>query len=268
MQTVNYARRTPCLIQPSIYQLTTTLCLVSIFVSVQSFVNFGTSTISGSIRRQQNHFDRKLPCSYSFSPCNTLDNEPLLTPKQRNSFRREDWINRSVQYYTQVRRMDIDTKKTIEEDSKLIRISSEHYFALLKIRNGKPNHAEQIYGRMINEIMKKRHNSGDCDHAALAVSTLLLALLKQRQGDLKGTRDVFIKFFRIVGEDCVYNCSCSAKVLQAFALFEMKNGNSMKSFTLAERAVQMDPSLKGILQWKQFQEVAKRRLKLRKSPLH
>lgn len=264
MQTTNNAKSQHTMIS-LICHLGVLLWTISIILPIQSFSLLHTSTVSSRLGRQQANFDRKQASTFSYpsSSLVSLESETLLNPKQRNSSRREEWVNQSVTYYTKVRRMKIDTKKTIQEDAELIRVSSEHYFALLKIRNGKLNHAENIYRRMINEITKQRHDSGECDHAALAVSTLLLSLLKQRQGDLEGTRKTFITFFRIVGEDHIDQCSCSAKVLQAFALFEMKNGNCMKSYTLAVRAVQMDPSLKHLLQWKQFRDVARRRQELR-----
>jgi hypothetical protein len=77
-------------------------------------------------------------------------------------------------------------------------------------------------------------------------------------GDIKGTRSVFLRFFRIVGEDEVRECRCSAKVLQAFALFEMKQGHGLKSYFLALKAVALDESLAPVLRWKQFRDVGER----------
>jgi hypothetical protein len=71
-----------------------------------------------------------------------------------------------------------------------------HYFALRKIKDGKPQHAEQIYRRIIDELLHEEEDG--CDHAKLAVTTLLLALLLQRTGDSKNTRSVSLHFFRIV----------------------------------------------------------------------
>ena len=53
-----------------------------------------------------------------------------------------------------------------------------------------------------------------------------------------------------------HKCTCSAKVLQAFALFEMKNGHSAKSLEIIQRAVKMDESLRPVLAWKQFRDAA------------
>lgn len=50
-------------------------------------------------------------------------------------------------------------------------------------------------------------------------------------------------------------CSCSAKVLQAYALFEMKRGFSRKSLELLKQAVAMDENLKPVLGWKQFRDI-------------
>ena len=49
--------------------------------------------------------------------------------------------------------------------------------------------------------------------------------------------------------------ACSAKVLQAYVLFEMKRGHGRKSLEIVERAVELDEELRPVLAWKQFQEV-------------
>ena len=80
----------------------------------------------------------------------------------------------------------------------------------------------------------------------------------QRVGDTKGTRAVFLNFFRRVAmdeDDDEIECSCSAKVLQAYALFEMKNGHERKSLEIIKKAVQMDNELSPVLGWKQFRDV-------------
>jgi len=150
------------------------------------------------------------------------------------------------------------------------RSAQKHYFALRKIKDGQYLHAEIIYKNIIQEIMKEEENEdGQCDHAKLAVTTLLLALHCQRMGDLKKTRSVFLNFFREVimseqrnnvnndddGEEKHHKCACSAKVLGAFALFEMKQGNTIKSLEILQKAVEFDPALGPILQWKQFRDV-------------
>jgi hypothetical protein len=92
----------------------------------------------------------------------------------------------------------------------------------------------------------------------------------QRTGDVKATRAVFLNFFRRVALtkddhsnndeegsiESVHKCSCSAKVLQAYALFEMKNGLSAKSLEIIQLAVQMDEQLRPVLEWKQFRDAA------------
>eukprot|EP00518_Triparma_eleuthera_P004322 CAMPEP_0182463930 /NCGR_PEP_ID=MMETSP1319-20130603/8103_1 /TAXON_ID=172717 /ORGANISM="Bolidomonas pacifica, Strain RCC208" /LENGTH=267 /DNA_ID=CAMNT_0024663525 /DNA_START=27 /DNA_END=830 /DNA_ORIENTATION=+ len=47
---------------------------------------------------------------------------------------------------------------------------------------------------------------------------------------------------------------CTARVLQAFALFESKNSLMPKSRFLIRRAVEYDPSVASLLRWKIFQE--------------
>jgi len=172
---------------------------------------------------------------------------------------RQEWKDRSVSYYSKVMREErrqelgqIDEASFNAED--YLVMAKKHYFALRKIKDGKPNHAERIYRRIIDEML----HEDDCDHAQLAVTTLLLSLLLQREGhSATKTRSVFIHFFQRV-QDSDEPCACSAKVLQAFALFEMKQGNTLKSLHIVHKAVQLDPSLKPVLQWKQFRD-AKRK---------
>jgi tetratricopeptide (TPR) repeat protein len=202
--------------------------------------------------------------------------------------RRKDWIDQSVKYYSTVmrleRRRQIGQAKDWEETSEESRntyllLAKKHYFALRKIKDGKHQHAETIYRRIIDELVQEISDSAEnnntnsngvdadhaCDHAPLAVTTLLLALLMQRMGDAKKTRSVFLNFFRIAVLDAGPDeeCACSAKVLQAYALFEMKQGNALKSLELVHKAVQLDPSLQPVLQWKQFRDVLQRRSSLR-----
>jgi hypothetical protein len=84
--------------------------------------------------------------------------------------------------------------------------------------------------------------------------------------DVKATRSVFLNFFRTVvaasnttSMDPPHQCACSAKVLQAFALFEMKQGNELKSLEIILLAIRFDPSIQTILNWKQFRDVQARK---------
>ena len=152
-------------------------------------------------------------------------------------------------------------------------LAKKHYFALRKIKDGQYTQAETIYNRIIDEILNENDNER-CDHAKLAVTTLLLALHCQRMGEMKKTRSVFLSFFRVVTMDHQHHhhdndnehpqCACSAKVLGAFALFEMKQGNALKSLEIARKAVEFDPAMEPVLNWKQFREVSGRRAQSRR----
>ena len=175
---------------------------------------------------------------------------------------RQDWIDRSVKYYSKI--MSQEKRKNLgqikDPTSQVYRdefylLANRHYFALRKIKSGKFKHAELIYRKIIHDIMNEEGE--ECDHAKLAVTTLLLALHLQRMGDLKKTRAVFLQFFRIVVIENAGNdeeCACSAKVLGAYALFEMKQGLKLKSLEIAKKAIQFDPELEPVLQWKQFRD--------------
>lgn len=178
--------------------------------------------------------------------------------------RRKQWINRSLKYYTTVAREQKRRSRgqlprsfprsSPDELQNQIRQAERHYFARNLIKSGKLDQAEALYRRIIDEI---QNDEDGCDHARLAVSTLLLALLKQRMNDVKGARSVFLNFFRTVLKEYPEDkeCACSAKVLQAYALFEMKQGHGRKSLEIVERAVELDEELRPVLAWRQFQEV-------------
>jgi tetratricopeptide (TPR) repeat protein len=179
---------------------------------------------------------------------------------------RKDWVDRSVSYYSKVmreeRRRNLgQINRSDDNPEEFALLAKKHYFALRKIKDGEYHHAEVIYRRIIREIMNEEED-GHCDHATLAVTTLLLALHCQRMGDLKKTRSVFLNFFRVAivenGED-IEECACSAKVLGAYALFEMKQGNRIKSLEIAQKAVELDEALEPVLQWKQFRDAEERK---------
>lgn len=191
-------------------------------------------------------------------------------PTSREQEKR-DWVERSVAYYSKVMREDrrrqlgqAPSTLDAEQEARYAELAMKHYFALTKIRNGKFDHAEKIYRRTIDEIIREGEEDAGCNHAQLAVTTLLLALHTQRSGDIKKTRSVFVNFFRIsVVENEISECACSAKVLQAFALFEMKNGLPIKSLEIAKKAIELDGSLATLLQWKQFREAIERERKFK-----
>jgi hypothetical protein len=146
---------------------------------------------------------------------------------------------------------------TLVSHEKGLIMAQKIYFARNKIKSGSLNHAEFIYRKLIDELILEEDEDEDCDHAQLAISTLLLALLLQRKKNMTETRSVFERFFTIIHRNVDENdmeCSCSAKVLQAYALFEMKQGNVKKAYRLATMAVRMDGELHPLLQWKQFRD--------------
>ena len=147
---------------------------------------------------------------------------PGDTPSINFEQLREQHYSKAAVYYSKVmreeRRRSMGQISDTENDQEL---ANKHYFALQKIKEGRNDHAEIIYRRIIREIM----NEQECDHAKLAVTTLLLALHCQRMGRTRDARSVFLNFFRVViieHGDEISSCPCCAKVLGAYALFEMK----------------------------------------------
>jgi hypothetical protein len=198
--------------------------------------------------------------------------ETVLKPYALRDEARRSWVDKSLKYYSKVMREErrrnlgqIVEGNAEEYRQDFLHLAKKHYFALRKIKDGKPEHAEFLYRRIIDDLLNEEEG---CDHARLAVTTLLLALHVQRTGDKVKTRSVFLNFFRIVVAEAQldphHECACSAKVLQAFALFEMKQGNEMKALDIVLKAVRMDPSLRPVLNWKQFRNSLERRKHLRK----
>mmetsp|Transcript_13728 Transcript_13728/g.28988 ORF Transcript_13728/g.28988 Transcript_13728/m.28988 type:complete len:272 (+) Transcript_13728:307-1122(+) len=186
-----------------------------------------------------------LHCALAFSKDNHLHNS------------RTEWISRSINYYSGVMKKPSNQKDSFVVDAtpvdSFVKLAMKHYQARLLVKQGKLETAERLYRRIIDELRSDEEE--DCDHAALAVSTLLLALHTQRTSNVKAdTRRVFNDFFRVVDLDNNSSCACSARVLQAYALFEMKNGNQVFSLMLMKRAVDMDERLKPVLEWWQFRE--------------
>lgn len=202
-----------------------------------------------------------LALALTWSPSQAFQSPSDLSAINVEQLRR-DWEGRSVDYYSKVmreeRRRTMGMTPEQENDPEdFARLAKHHYFALRKIKDGQHHHAEMIYRRIIREITHDDED-GHCDHVKLAVTTLLLALHCQRMGDLKKARSVFLNFFRVVivdnGEH-IDECACSAKVLGAYALFEMKQGNRIKSLEIAQKAAELDEALGPVLQWKQFRDV-------------
>lgn len=192
---------------------------------------------------------------------------------------RQQWVEKSVSYYSKVMREErrrslgqsdiplvspLQLSVPVSTDQKdYLTLAKKHYFALRKVKDGKHQHAEHIYRSIIDELMVEDE---DCDHAKLAVTTLLLALHMQRSKEsVKQARSVFLNFFRVVtSADEHAPCACSAKVLQAFALFEMKQGNELKSYRIVLKAIELDPELRPVLKWKQFRNAHERYEKMRR----
>jgi len=177
----------------------------------------------------------------------------------RSELQRADWIERSIQYYSKVARYNNDFP---EYGDDFILLAKKHYFAIRKVKDGKLQHAEQLYRRIIDELLA---DDDECDHSKLAVTTLLYALLTKRMNDPKKTRAVFLNFFKlaVLEREEGTECHCSAKVMQAYALFEMQQGHSRKSYEIIQKALQFDRSLAPVLQWKQFRDAAAKTTGLR-----
>ena len=157
--------------------------------------------------------------------------------------------------------------------------------------DNRSHQAEKIYAAQLEKLKSAPLEAMDIP--AFAATTLLMALHHQRHNkDARKARAVFNYFFKVAndyyvadgrsahspqstslshasaghahthddGSECFcmgsVDCGekCTARVLQAFALFESKNSLMPKSKFLIRRAVEYDPSVASLLRWKIFQE--------------
>jgi hypothetical protein len=173
-----------------------------------------------------------------------------VAPVHSLSAAKNQWINNSLQYYNRITR----GAEHVKQSPTFLKSAMENYFALEKVRDNKPHHAESIYRRLMEELNPKNQVE-HCDFSNLAVPTLLLGLLLQREERFDDARTVFEGFSHVLDEaGGEHKCSCAARVFQAHALFEMKQGNSVRAYELILRAVRMDRNLRPVLRWKQFQD--------------
>lgn len=184
--------------------------------------------------------------------------------------RQRQWIYSSTTYFSTVMREQTRrsrgqlpnlSSRLLTHRKRTFDFAQRLYFARNQIKANKLEYAETIYRKMIGSMIEEHENGHSCDHSELAISTLLLALLLQRTNRVKETRSVFTRFFRFMHlkmRDSTekLECTCTAKVSQAYALFEMKQGNTKKAYYLAKVAVSLDSDLKPLLNWKQFRNAA------------
>ena len=170
----------------------------------------------------------------------------------RSSKHREVWIQNSLSYYNTISR---GSTEVVQSNPKFLRNAMENYFALEKVKNGQTHHAETIYRRLVDELTPHEQKEEGC-LSSLAIPSLLLGLLLQREERYDDARTVFEAFSRHLVEsgEIDRNCSCSARVLQAHALFEMKQSNPQKAVQLILQAARMDKKVRPVLRWHQFQE--------------
>jgi len=173
-----------------------------------------------------------------------------VAPVYSLSTAKNQWVSNSLKYYNRITR----GAEHVQESPTYLKSAMENYFALEKLRQNKPHHAETIYRRLIYDFSPSNKSGQEvCDFSNLAVPTLLLGLLLQREERYEDARTVFDGFSHVLDEAGPnHECCCAARVLQAHALFEMKQDNPVRAAELIIRAVRMDRNLRPVLQWKLF----------------
>lgn len=258
------------------------LCLLLTLMVTNQALGFTTqipSTLSSFSTNANSYENNKIRISLDFAAriseqddiSSSIDQSHHQTTKpntkrktQLLQERKRDWINRSLTYYSTVSReakrrengQFVPSEMELDQYKSNFITAKKLYFARYKVKKNQPRHAERIYRKLIDDLLREQEEEGSCDHAQIAISTLLLALLLQRQGEVKETRATFVKFFRLVTSNNkgMKECTCSAKVLQAFSLFEMKQKHVKKAYGLATIAVKLDPELEPVLNWKQYRD--------------
>jgi len=165
----------------------------------------------------------------------------------------QEWIEKSIEYYTTVMRKEEGTLSATSRD-KQSRIAKRLYHAIQQVRSGNLSRAENIYRKTIQDINKE----DNCSNAELATTTLLLALVLQRMGNTEEARMVFHRFFctamSTAENDPFHERVCTGKVLRVYVSFEMKFGSNRRSIELARRASQFDGGLSKVFDWKHFRD--------------
>ena len=206
------------------------------------------------------------PLSLSSPSSQQSSHSPANRPNRRtHNEARTIWIEGSLKYYATItrgsrhspRHQRDDTESMAVVDPQYLKLAMENYFAREKIKMGKAHHAETIYRRLMEEMVPHQHDQQEepCDFSSLAVPTLLLALLLQREERFDDARSVlegFTYIFDSLGEKKQHKCCCSARVFQAYALFEMKQDNPQRAVQLMFRAIRLDKNLRPVLRWRQF----------------
>jgi hypothetical protein len=177
---------------------------------------------------------------------------------------KDAWINKSLNYYNRITR----GAEHVQTSPLYLRSAMDNYFARDKIKMGKAHHAETIYRRLVDEMSHSLKEEDECGLTSLAVPTLLLGLLLQREKRYEDARTVFEGFLHLLlASESSHKCCCSARVLQAYALFEMKQENPARAVELILRAVRMDKTLRPVLRWQQFQRAIEESQRVRRHEL-
>ncbi|GMH48337.1 hypothetical protein TrVE_jg9369 [Triparma verrucosa] len=179
----------------------------------------------------------------------------------------------AIQYYSRILKVEPEVL-TPHQLRKLESSGRKVFLARKAISDERPHQAEKIYVDIIDQNLSRPKE--EINLPELAATTLLLALQQQRNNDKKAARSTFNNFFKIATEfysdettirtnpstdheheDCICGCGkgCTARVIQAFALFESKNKLRPKSKFLIKRAIEYDRNLESILKWKMFEDV-------------
>ncbi|GMH78498.1 hypothetical protein TL16_g07826 [Triparma laevis f. inornata] len=224
----------------------------------------------------------------------TISSAYINTPKTPLETNAQTNAHASIEYYTKI----LKVKPEQLNDRQLEQLESNAktvYIGRKAIKRGKHHQAEKIYMNLIERNLERGYE--ELDVPSFATTSLLLALHQQRQGAKKRARATFNLFFRIASdfysdesvvhsnpttcaldfysdvsavhsnpttveehESCICGCGegCTARVLQAFALFESKNHLMPKSEFLIKKAIEFDPSVKSLLKWKVFHERKKK----------
>mmetsp|Transcript_13859 Transcript_13859/g.23650 ORF Transcript_13859/g.23650 Transcript_13859/m.23650 type:complete len:340 (-) Transcript_13859:487-1506(-) len=238
--------------------------LMTLLVFQQVSPNFSFQSISHNKSSQiHSRHPSALPSTVSIKPRHETvhPSKKRAPPTSQHSSKfpqGQEWIKKSIEYYTIVMRNNGASPSTSSKDEQS-RLAKRLYHAIQQVRSGNLSRAENIYRKTIDDI----RNEGNCANAELATTTLLLALVLQRMDNIGEARMVFHRFFLQAVDHIqkypVHECACTARVLGAYALFEMRFGSVHRSIEIARRAKQFDNGLSVLFTWKQFRDAKKKK---------
>jgi len=185
------------------------------------------------------HRPSAFSCTRQWTPRSQKNayNAPTMFIDSRNKKhsqinRKQKWMNQSSKqlssFFLEAELKALGNPQPFKNaGSKITTTTKVLQIATQKLKSGYLSKPERTYCKIIDDLLTLKEKD-EVHHTTLAISTILLAWLLQRMGEMKEARKTFLRFFRIVGMEKrnLEGCAISTKVLEAFTHSEVKQGQS------------------------------------------